>query len=265
MQKLGQHFLTNRKALKNIAQSLLLTPDETILEIGGGHGELTRELVKLRPKKLIVVEKDPALAEALKNAFSKGEVQILTGDIRELLSQIILELAPAPYKIAGNIPYYLTGFLMRLIGELPHKPVTSIFTIQKEVALRILAEPGEMSRLGASVQFWARPSLVSFLPPEDFTPRPKVHSAVIKLESREGWGISPSRYYRMVHILFKQPRKTILNNLVEGLGKKRDEITKKLESINLLPTLRPEKVSIETVVALAKILNGSQHSESSSR
>ena len=164
----------------------------------------------------------------------------------------------------GNIPYYLTGYLLRLISELKQKPALCVFTVQKEVAERITASPPRMNKLAASVQFWANPEIIGFIPKENFMPAPKVDSAIIKLIphtkktttiiSQLYLNSSEINYYKTINVLFRQPRKTILNNLRtvnNELKIMKEEIVKKLAEIGINPQARPQNLSVGDIVKIA--------------
>ena len=154
MPKLGQHFLTDKNALKKIAGFLDLKEGETIIEIGPGHGELTEQIlnnesgIKNNGIKVIAIERDEYLAEVLRKKFEPyNNIEIIHGDALKLLPSVIhnLQFTIHNCKLAGNIPYYITGKLLRTISELAEKPIVSVFTIQKEVAERICAQPNRMN------------------------------------------------------------------------------------------------------------------------
>ncbi|MEK7542890.1 MAG: rRNA adenine dimethyltransferase family protein, partial [Patescibacteria group bacterium] len=185
---LGQYFLKNPEILRILADSLNLKSGDLVIEIGPGHGELTEVLRMMNylptgdvPKghelRIMGIEKDTELAMELKKKFQKNKnIEIICGDILKILPTI-----PHPYKLAGNIPYYITGHLLRIISELKEKPDIAVLTIQKEVAERICAVPPSMNLLAASVQVWARSKIIRTVSKNEFSPRPKVDSAVIKL------------------------------------------------------------------------------------
>jgi len=284
-EKLGQHFLKDKNALIKIEAALNLKSKDTVIEIGAGHGELTEELKaksakrkiqsgklktesgKLEEKnekrkigmggiKIIAVEKDSSLAELLKKKFEEDEnVEVVEGDALKTLNSITNNLQQKKYKIAGNIPYYITGHLLKIISKLDNKPEICVFTIQKEVAIRMSAEPPRMNRLAAAVQFWAEPEIIEYLPAKLFSPPPEVDSALIRLQVVGGrFKVDAEKYYRMVRILFQQPRKTILNNLASGLDLNRLEITKMLNKIGVSPSSRPQDMTIENIIELANSL-----------
>ncbi len=272
--RLGQHFLINKRKLREIVEVLDLETDDVVIEIGPGHGELTREIIArlqdCKIKKLIAIEKDERLAKVLRNKVSDlglKNLEIIEGDVLKILPKLICNhaiLQSCNYKLAGNIPYYITGHLFRIIGELKNKPSLIVFTVQKEVAQRVCAlrqaqgKP-KMNLLAASVQFWAEPKIIGSISKKDFRPAPKVDSAIIKLETRGKQQATrdADRYYKFIKILFKQPRKTIFNNLISGFkNKKREEITDKLIKLKINPQDRPQNLKIEQICQLSTLFEG---------
>ncbi len=267
-QKLGQHFLTDIDLLKRIASYVDIRENDVILEIGPGHGELTSHLVREasahKNVRIMLVEKDESLVVKLQTKFApplkSGVVGIFGGDALALLPQIVdgLSKTGQSYKIVGNIPYYITGFLFRVIGELAHKPTSCVFLIQKEVAERAAAQPPHMNLLAASVQYWANAEMLDFVPKDSFNPPPEVDSAVIRLVTKTSAATTlPEQYFMCVKALFKQPRKNIQNNLKElesfsTLSKER--ALKLFESIGHKPTDRPQDMHIESILLLAHLL-----------
>ncbi|MBI2035351.1 MAG: ribosomal RNA small subunit methyltransferase A [Candidatus Liptonbacteria bacterium] len=259
--RLGQHFLINKRILQKISTSLEIKDNDTIIEIGPGHGELTEEILKIKDKKskIIVIEKDKDLAGALRLKYQNNKnIEIIEGDALKVLPEITIPHTPdpKPYKLAGNIPYYITGRLFRIIGEIEQKPQICVFTIQKEVAERVAAKPPRMNLLAASLQVWADVKIIETVPARYFNPPPKVDSAVIKLITKPPELINLKTYeltnhYKILRILFRQPRKTILNNLSDGLGLKKSEIVAKLKKIGTKPTDRPQNLSMEDMVKLS--------------
>src|SRR3989344_6086795 len=194
MINLGQHFLKNKAKIKKIVEALNLENGDTVIEIGPGHGELTDELgIMNNELRIIAIEKDKNLFKYLKNKFSQDKnIEIIEGDILKIFPSIIhnSSFIIQNYKIVGNIPYYITGYLLRILGELEKKPSLIVLTIQKEVAERICAirqaqgKP-KMNLLAASVQFWAEPKIIGYISKKDFRPAPKVDSAIIKLAIKQ--------------------------------------------------------------------------------
>jgi len=257
-QRLGQHFLKNKGVLRRIALAMEIERNDIVVEIGSGHGELTEYLLKENPKKVIAIEKDKSLALLLPSSISRRapevahKLEIIEGDALKILLTLNFK-----YKLAGNIPYYLTGRLLRLLSELEDKPELIVLTLQKEVALRIIAQPPKMNLLAAIVQFWANPRILGSIKRTSFYPTPKVDSAILKLASKtkkEMSGLPPAgEYYKIVKILFKQPRKTILNNLAEGLKEKRLAVEERFKTIAASLSLRPQKLTKEKLVEISRV------------
>ncbi len=267
-QKLGQHFLTDLNILKKIASYANVKENDVVIEIGPGHGELTEHIVREASHrtnvKIILIEKDEPLIVKLQTRFApplkSGVVGIFGGDALTLLPQIVDGLAQTKqsYKIVGNIPYYITGFLFRVIGELAHKPSQCIFLIQKEVAERASARPPNMNLLAASVQYWADTEMLDFVPKDSFNPPPEVDSAVIRLVTKDSAPVTPDiQYFDCVKSLFKQPRKNLLNNLKgnTAFAKLSSEDAQKIFSaIGHKPTDRPQDMHIESILLLTHLL-----------
>lgn len=276
MRRLGQHFLIKKSVLERIVKALEVEPTDTIIEIGPGHGELTKYLLDKSPKKLIAVEKDRDLVSSIQYLVSSDDrLEIIEGDILELLPKIANELkSQQAIKLVGNIPYYITGKLLRTLGQLEPKPERVVLTIQKEVALRLTAAPPKMNLLAASVGYWGKLEIVRFVPRGAFRPPPKVESAVVKITPHptspyKGLrGADPVKfhnvagktqpnnteskaYYAFTKILFKQPRKTISNNLTSGSSITKKEVEKFLKSHGVEPNLRPQNLSISTINMLS--------------
>lgn len=261
-QKLGQNFLKNPSKIAEIVKNLAIKPGEALVEIGPGRGALTfpiLELIKpLKGVKLIAVEKDPVLAVALEKQIGNNpQFSLIKGDIRKELPRITnnRELITNNYKIVGNIPYYLTGFLLRQLEEVTEKPEIIILTIQKEVAERIVAEPPKMNLLAASVQFWSEPKIISFVSRKEFQPAPKVDSAIISLTPKsENRPEKSEAYYQTIKKIFRQPRKTIKNNIRDGYKNAENEIFRKIEKIGIKTGDRPQNLTLKQLREITEML-----------
>ncbi len=256
MIKLGQHFLTDKHALEKIVSLLELKNDDFVLEIGPGHGELTERIAEYGCT-VTAIERDGLFAEALREKFSGNEkIKIITGDALKILpDEKNWNPERKNWKLAGNIPYYITGKLLRTIGGLDEKPMVAVITIQKEVAERLTAEPPRMNRLAASVQFWAKPEIALILPRSVFHPAPEVDSATVVLKPVPARKIKSDDYYGIVRALFAQPRKTILNNISDGLGVAKKEAGIKLGEAGIEPILRPQNLSLEDIFKLVSVFS----------
>jgi len=250
IKKFGQNFLGNEKALEKIAEVLEIEKNETILEIGGGSGNLTKKLLK-KTDNLIVIEKDKRLIEELKKLSKSERFQVIQGDCRDVLLSVTDDLGK--YKICGNIPYYLTGQLLRIIQELKNVPQIVVFTIQKEVAERIVGQEKE-TQLSIITKLWAEPEIMMKLKAEDFYPQPKVDSSIIKLAvlSKEKRIKNEKEVINLVKIGFLAPKKTLYNNLSSKFTK--EKIKKAFEAMNFSDKIRAHDLSVEMWINLAKIL-----------
>lgn len=261
-QRLGQHFLQNASFLTKIASALHVEKNDVIFEIGPGHGELTDAILSSFAGKrislcsLTLIEKDPLLVSMLHEKYKEEpRVSIIEADVREVLSTLPFMREGGPYKIAGNIPYYLTGFLIRIISELEHRPDTIVLTIQKEVALRICASAPDMNLLAASVQLWAKPELIAVIPRSVFSPPPEVDSAVIRLTPLESDDRKNfSLYIQAAKALFRQPRKTVLNNAAAATSFGKEELEALLRSRDIDPSVRPQNLSPDDIKKAAILL-----------
>lgn len=256
-QRLGQHFLKNKAVVQKIIAALDLKSGETIVEIGSGKGALTLPLARACAGagcNIIAIEKDAELAGGLMG-LKIDKLEVVHGDALKELPRLTSDIGhrTSNVKLVGNIPYYITGHLLRAIGELEHKPSRTVLMIQKEVAERLTAKPGNMNLLAAAVQVWAEVSIVDQLKPEDFDPPPKVDSAVVKLET-DNLKLETEevkRYYAFIRAAFKQPRKTLLNNLVDGLGMSKGEIMETLSRLGYTEKTRAQELGIGALIKLA--------------
>jgi 16S rRNA (adenine1518-N6/adenine1519-N6)-dimethyltransferase len=243
---LGQNFLQDKYALDKITAAAEILPTDTVLEIGPGLGALTRHLA-VAAKQVIAVELDgrlfPPLAEVL-SGFTN--VSLVQGDILKLIpAEIIPSL---DYLVVANIPYYITSSLLRHLLETTPRPRRLVLTIQKEVAERLSASPGDMSLLALSVQVYGQPRIAGVIPAEAFYPEPKVDSAVVRIDLSPAPYIPTSlldTFFAIARAGFSQKRKTLRNSLSAGLRKPPAEIEKVLKSSGIDPMRRAETLSLD--------------------
>ncbi len=250
--RLGQNFLISQKVLQKIIQTAGLSKKDIVLEVGPGLGILTRELAQ-RTQKVIAVEKDKKMAEALKEILKDYKnIKIIHDDILKSLRPPFGPLRPkdlglkGPNKIVANIPYYLTSPLVRLFLESAQPPQEIVLLIQKEVAQRICAQPPKMSLLAVAVQFYSQPKIISYVSKKSFWPQPKVDSAIIKIDRiKKPKKIRPEKFFRIVKAGFSSPRKQLANNLSRKLNLDREKIKKALTQCHLDIRVRAETLSVE--------------------
>lgn len=249
---LGQHWLNDEYTLQVICDDAELTLDDTVLEIGPGAGTLTRKLVE-QAKAVVAVEFDGHLAETLPQRVKAENLTVVQQDILGF----DLTTLPRDYKVVANIPYYLTSKLLRTLSESSNPPKTIILLVQKEVAERVAAAPGDMSMLSVSVQLYYEASLGEVVLAALFTPPPKVDSQILILHKRTKPlfpGIETKAFFRVVKAGFAARRKTLLNSLAGGLRLDKQTIEKALIDAQLNPSMRPQELSLEQWHNLAQVL-----------
>lgn len=252
--KLGQNFLQDPFALASIAAAAEIQPTDTVLEIGPGLGSLTRYLA-VSAREVIAVELDADLIPPLE-AVTKpyDNVQIVLGDILKLSPYKLIQ--KPGYLVVANIPYYITSAIIRHLLENNPKPRRIVLTIQKEVADRICAMPGDMSLLALSVQVYGEPRIANRIPADAFFPAPKVDSAVLCVDIYEAPKIQAElldTFFKLIKAGFSQKRKTLRNSLSSGLRISPLQAEGLLKKAIIDPMRRAETLSIEEWQALCKL------------
>ncbi len=240
---LGQHWLQDEFCLDAMWEAAEVTTEDAVLEIGPGPGTLTEKLVK-RAKQVVAVEFDKQLAAGLPKRVIADNLTVVQQDI---LSFDLTSL-PSDYKVVANIPYYLTSNLLRVLCESPNHFSKAAILIQKEVAERVCAKPGDMSLLSVSVQFYCDTRLGEVVPAYLFTPPPKVDSQILELSYREQPlfpGTDTKLFFKVVKAGFAQRRKTLLNSLSSGLNLSRDEANELLGKAHIDPGARAQTLNLE--------------------
>lgn len=252
---LGQNFLIDEGALAKVAAAAALTPADTVLEIGPGLGSLTRHLA-LAAGRVVAVELDQHLLPALHAVLADYDnVHLLHGDILQI--DLAACALPAGYKVAANIPYYITSAVIRRLLEAEARPSRIVLTVQREVAERMCAAPGAMSLLAVSVQYYSTPRVAARIPAGAFYPRPDVESAVVQLDvaPTPRAGADPEPFFRVVKAGFSQKRKQLRNALASGLGWPPAQADQALRAAGLDPTRRAETLTLEEWAALTRAVS----------
>jgi 16S rRNA (adenine1518-N6/adenine1519-N6)-dimethyltransferase len=243
---LGQNFLSDPGVLRKIVHAAALPPDALVLEIGPGLGSLTRFLAQAA-QRVVAVELDGNLVPILEEvAGSFGNVEIVQGDILELDPAVLM--GGQPYYVAANIPYNITSAIIRHLLTARVRPTRLALTVQKEVAERICAGPGDMSLLALSVQVYGKPSIAARIPAGAFYPPPKVDSAVVRVDLYEQPRVPAERledFFRLIRAGFSQKRKTLRNALAGGLGWVPARAEEMLRAAGLDPMRRAETLDID--------------------
>ena len=258
--RLGQHFLTGAWAARALARAAEISENDTVLEIGPGKGALTRELLALGAR-VIAIEKDEALAEKLRRAFaqeiSNERLQLIEKDIRDFDPRI-LKLEARSYCLAANIPYYITGEIIRIFLTAEAQPRTIAFLVQKEVAERIVARDGKESILSISVKAYGKPRIVAKVTRGNFSPPPSVDSAILIISgiSREFFaGIKEEKFFQLVRAGFASKRKLLAGNLSGKFGFTKPEILKVFGGCGVPEYARAEDVPLPKWKCLARRLS----------
>ncbi|MGD8192549.1 16S rRNA (adenine(1518)-N(6)/adenine(1519)-N(6))-dimethyltransferase RsmA [Brevibacillus ginsengisoli] len=252
---LGQNFLVDTNILHNIVDAARLSKKTAVIEIGPGIGALTEQLCRAAGK-VIAIEIDQRLLPILADTLSPYDnVEVVHGDVLKLNLNQLIEEKLRDYdeiSVVANLPYYVTSpILMKLLEEqLRLKHI--VVMIQKEVADRIAAKPGnkDYGSLSVAAQFYAEAEVAMIVPASVFVPKPNVDSAVLKLSIRQEPAVvvrDERLFFRLVRASFGQRRKTLLNNLMSNFAGKeqKDVILQALESVGIDPSRRGETLSIE--------------------
>lgn len=266
---LGQNLLIDSTHLARIADAADLETTDTVLEIGPGLGALTHHLAE-RAGRVIAVELDQRLMPVLRAEFAdRPHVSFVHGDILELNpAELIRMLRPdqpgtasaaEPYKVVGNLPYYITSAVLRHVLESLPPPTLAVLLVQQEVAQRMVAQCGAMSLLAVSVQFYARPRALHKIPAGAFLPRPKVDSRVVRLDVRAKPAVpdvEPARFFQIVRAGFSQRRKQLRNSLSAGLSCTKEQADHWLTFSGIEPRRRAETLSLQEWGMLTRTVYG---------
>lgn len=252
---LGQNFLNSKTVARDIVRAAELSSGETVLEIGPGKGFLTGELLATGAR-VIAVEKDDRMIPLLEEKFSaeiqNGKLAFIHGDVLAFEPEAY-GLTAGKYKLVANIPYYLTGAIVRMFLEMEEKPGRMILMVQKEVADRIVARDGKESILSIAVKAYGTPRIIKKVPARYFTPVPKVDSAVLAIERISGKHFKnrteEERFFEIVKAGFAHKRKQIAGNLRDLFGARTETL---LSRAGVKPNVRAEDVTLEQWLVLSR-------------
>jgi 16S rRNA (adenine1518-N6/adenine1519-N6)-dimethyltransferase len=252
--RLGQNFLVNPGALERVVDAAGLSGDETVLEIGAGLGALTVRLAR-EARNVVAVEYDGRLVPILEHALGDREnVDLVIGDILEF--DLATLTGNQRYYVVANIPYNITSTLIRRLMETSSQPERVVLTVQREVAERVVAQPGGMNLLALSVQLYGEPEIVASIPAGAFYPVPKVDSAVLRIDIHREPRIEPnliSQVFKLAKAGFGQKRKKLRNALAGGLGVAPVHVEAWLREAQIPPSSRAQELSIEAWEMLSKV------------
>jgi 16S rRNA (adenine1518-N6/adenine1519-N6)-dimethyltransferase len=242
---LGQNFLVDEYALKQVVMAAEITPQEVVLEIGAGLGSLTRYLATYA-NSVVAVELDRKLIPPLVQVVGQyANVQVVEGDILDLdPTQLVSQ---QDYVVVANIPYYITSALLRHLLEARVPPRRLILTVQREVARRICATQGDMSLLTLSVQVYGHPEIITHISAGAFYPPPKVDSSILRIDLFTSPLIPAPEldtFFLLIKAGFSQKRKTLRNALSGGLHLPPAVAEELLNASDIDPMRRAETLDI---------------------
>ena len=249
---LGQHFLTRPEIAGWVADAARLNPNSTVLEIGPGRGILTRELL-MRAGEVVALERDPALVTVLRDEFraeiEQGTLLVLEDDVRNFTPETC-EALSGGYSLVANIPYYITGKILRMFLTAEHQPDSMVLLVQKEVAERVVAKEGKESLLSLSVAAYGTPEYVRTVKAGSFSPPPKVDSAILAIRdiSRGNFQNTEAeqRFFNCIHAGFASKRKVLGKQLADLIP------TERLEHCGIPKNTRAEDVPLECWLCLSR-------------
>ena len=232
--RLGQHILRNELIAERIVDTVEVSEGDMIVEVGPGTGALTHHIVAQAENagaKVRLVEIDAEMCQALERTFTgKDHVEVVRADARHLdIEELIGKVPPRRYKVVGNLPYYAGTPIVRRFLESELNPATLTVMLQREVAQKMIAEPGRMSLVSLAVQVYASGTWICDVEPVAFQPPPKVRSSVIKLVPFDSPAVEPhliDAVFKLARVSFRGNRKQLHNSLSTGLGLNVDQCKK---------------------------------------
>ncbi len=262
--RFGQNFLADRNILAKIVRAAEISPTDVVLEIGPGLGDLTHALAATHAQ-IVAVELDRDLFKTLGAEFAAtSNVHLLQGDVlsrspAEWLAQA--NLAP-PYLVVANIPYYITSAILRYLLEANPPPARIVLMVQKQVAHQIIAQPPNATLLSISVQYYGTPRIIDIVPAGAFYPRPKVDSAILRIDVAGSQADEASaRFFRVARAGFGAKRKQLRNALANGLSLTADDASRLLARAEIDPARRAETLTLVEWKRLAGIYQATRTSE----
>ena len=256
--ELGQHWLHDQGILDAICVAANISPNDYVVEIGPGLGTLTQNLLD-NGAKVHAIEFDHDLAISLRARIKSHQEQL---EISEAdIMRFDFTSLPKEYKIVANIPYYLTSGLLRLISETSNPPKKAVLLVQKEVAERVCAKPGQTSLLSISTQMYFDASLGILVPAALFTPPPKVDSQVLVLQRRETpyfGDADEKKIFQVVKAGFSERRKKLRSSLSGGLGISKEAADNLFTEAGINGDLRAQNLTLENWVQLARVLKSDE-------
>jgi 16S rRNA (adenine1518-N6/adenine1519-N6)-dimethyltransferase len=262
----GQNFLISDSPIKKMIVAADLKKTDTVVEIGPGFGVLTFALAE-RAKKVIAYEIERKLKPFWdKHLKEYPNVEVIWRNALKGLRSSVFGLQSSDrnqksedrsqYKVIANLPYQITSHVLRTILDFQHKPTSITVMVQKEVAQRICAGPGDMSLLAVSVQYYGIPKIITKVPAGNFWPQPKVDSAVLHIgtTAQQYDGISEEKFFRLAKAGFANKRKQLWRNISDGLSLPAEQVKKAVKEVTGNEKSRAQELSVDYWKKLISIL-----------
>ena len=250
----GQNFLIDRSVLMKIVDAAEIDAHDEILEVGAGTGVLTRELAQ-RAQRVVAVELErDMLALLAKTTSFYSNVELIARNL--LFLNPVDVFGQSAYKLVANLPYYITAPTFRHFLESANPPRTLVVMVQQEVAQRIVAQPGDLSVLAISIQFYGTPRIMALVPASSFYPAPKVDSAILRVDIHSETPLAPTErdsFFRLVQAGFSERRKQLHNSLTHGLHYKNEIVRAWLAEAGIEASRRAETLSIAEWLQLWRV------------
>ena len=258
---LGQHFLVDSSYLKTICAKAELSKEDILIEVGPGLGMLTEALLE-EAGRVIAVELDTALTNALTQSLSgSSNLTLVNADILETTPEQLLGAGVTSYKLVANLPYNIASPVLRRFLEARFKPSLIVVMVQREVAKNMMAAAPNMNLLAIGVQLYGKPKIVRKVPPDAFYPRPKVDSAIVRIDVYDEPSVDVGdieAFFKIARAGFGNKRKQLRNSLAHGLDISPKTVEELLNKAGISHQRRAQTVTLDEWAGISKLFGGRQ-------
>lgn len=254
-----QNFLIDERVVSQITEAAHLEPGDRLVEVGAGVGILTALLLQTGAD-VTAVESDRDMTAILEERFgAQPNFHLVPEDVRRFNFAAVTQ----PFSVVSNLPYSITGQVLRILTETPHPPKRIVVMVQREVAEKMIAQPGKMTALSVAIQLFGTPQIVTNVPRSAFWPAPGVDSTVVAIKTHAKPIVSePNELMRLVRIGFSNRRQLLKNNLRAGLHMSTNEAAALIKKAGFKPTARAQELSLDQWVVLEKCLDNRHGADS---
>ena len=258
---LGQHFLVDSSYLKTICAKAELSKEDILIEVGPGLGMLTEALLE-EAGRVIAVELDTALTNALTQSLSgSSNLTLVNADILETTPEQLLGAGVTSYKLVANLPYNIASPVLRRFLEARFKPSLIVVMVQREVAKNMMAAAPNMNLLAIGVQLYGKPKIVRKVPPDAFYPRPKVDSAIVRIDVYDKPSVDVGdieTFFKIARAGFGNKRKQLRNSLAHGLDISPKTVEELLNKAGISHQRRAQTVTLDEWAEISRLFGGRQ-------